>query len=160
MVSAVLFLSFGVSCLLDGLGKPFFVCHHHLSFALSLPQAFVVSFFSFFLFGTGICVRSLSFMAFSAVDIRVHFCLCLVSACFRVSVYLSILGIMPCTCCSSAASSGLEIRTGFFFFFFFFASGLPCGQPYKFRFEANPIWYSTIKFTKSHSAKCSPHKWA
>ena len=36
----------------------------------------------------------------------------------------------------------------------FFPSQLPCGQPYKFRFEANPIWYSTIKFTKSHSAKC------
>ena len=42
----------------------------------------------------------------------------------------------------------------------FFPSRLPCGQPYKFRFEANPIWYSTIKFTKSHSAKCSLHKWA
>ena len=42
----------------------------------------------------------------------------------------------------------------------FFPSRLPCGQPYKFRFEANPIWYSAIKFTKSHSAKCSLHKWA
>ena len=44
--------------------------------------------------------------------------------------------------------------------FDFFPSRLPCGQPYKFRFEANPIWYSAIKFTKSHSAKCSLHKWA
>ena len=26
-----------------------------------------------------------------------------------------------------------------------FPSRLPCGQPYKFRFEANPIWYSAIK---------------
>ena len=59
---------------------------------------------------------------------------------------------MLCACCSSASS--LEIRTGFF------ASRLPCGQPYKFRFETNPIWYSAIKFTKSHSAKCSLHKWA
>ena len=37
---------------------------------------------------------------------------------------------------------------------------LPCGQPYKFRFEANPIWYSAIKFTKLHSAKRSLRKWA
>ena len=42
----------------------------------------------------------------------------------------------------------------------FFQSQLPCGQPYKFRFQANPIWYSAIKFTKLHSAKCSLHKWA
>ena len=42
----------------------------------------------------------------------------------------------------------------------FFQSQLPCGQPYKFRFEAKPIWYSSIKFTKSHSAKCLLHKWA
>ena len=40
------------------------------------------------------------------------FCLCLVSACFRVSVYLSIFGIMLCTCCSLVSS--LEIRTGLF----------------------------------------------
>ena len=58
MVSAVLFLSFGVSCLLAWLGKPFFVCHQHLWFVLSffatgicglfflsLSQAFVYSFF-------------------------------------------------------------------------------------------------------------------
>ena len=42
----------------------------------------------------------------------------------------------------------------------FFPSQLPCGQPYKFCFEANPIWYSAIKFTKSHSLKWSLHKWA
>ena len=49
MVSAVLFLSFGVSCLLAWLGQPFFFffffCHRHLWFVLSLPEAFV----SFFL---------------------------------------------------------------------------------------------------------------
>ena len=31
------------------------------------------------------------------------FVFCLVSACFRVSVYLSIFGIMLCACCSSAS---------------------------------------------------------
>ena len=36
----------------------------------------------------------------------------LVAACFRVSVYLSVFGIMLCACCSS--SSSLEIRTGIF----------------------------------------------
>ena len=58
VVSAVLFLSFGVSCLLAWLGKPFFVCHQHLWFGLSfiatgicglfflsLPQAFMYSLF-------------------------------------------------------------------------------------------------------------------
>ena len=35
-------LLFGVSCLLDCLGKPFFVCHQHLWFGLSF-------------FATGIC---------------------------------------------------------------------------------------------------------
>ena len=42
----------------------------------------------------------------------------------------------------------------------FFPSRLPRGHPCKYRFEAKPIWYSAIKFTKSHSAKCSLHKWA
>ena len=60
VVSAVLFLSFGVSCLLAWLGQPFFVCYQHLWFGLSffatglllllfvcliLSQAFVYSFF-------------------------------------------------------------------------------------------------------------------
>ena len=35
VVSAVLFLSFGVSCLLAWLGQPFFVCHQLLWFGLS-----------------------------------------------------------------------------------------------------------------------------
>ena len=98
----------------------FFLCHRHLWSVLSL-------------FAIGICVQSLCFTAFSAVGICVRlFCLCLVSsACFMVSLYLSVFGIMLCACCSSASS--LEIRTGIF------SSRLPCGQPYKFRFEANPI---------------------
>ena len=53
---------------------------------------------------------------------------------------VSVFGIILCACCLSASS--LEIRTGIF------PSRLLCGQPYKFRFEANPIWYSAIKFTK------------
>ena len=62
---------------------------------------------------------------------------------------------MLCACCSSASS--LEIRTGFFFF----ASRLPCGHAaLQIPLWSKPIWYSAIKFTKSHSAKCSLHKWA
>ena len=38
------------------------------------------------------------------------FCLYFVSACFRVSVYLSVSGIMLCACCSSASS----LETGIF----------------------------------------------
>ena len=78
----------------------FFLCHRHLWSVLSL-------------FTIGICVQSLSFTAFSAVGIRVKtFCPCLVSACYRVSGYLSSFGIMLCACYSSASS--LEIQTGFF----------------------------------------------
>ena len=99
MVSAVLFLSFGVSCLLDWLGKPFFICHQHLWFALSF-------------FATGICVQSLSFMAFSAVGIRVRLfvfaLLVLVSGYQCISQFL--VSCCVCTCCSSASS--LEIQTG------------------------------------------------
>ena len=97
VVSAVLFLSFGVSCLPAWLWQPFFVCHQLLWFGLSfiwcqlfacliraaifhLPPKFVV--WSFFLchrhlwsalsgfFVTGICVQFLSYLAFSAVGIR------------------------------------------------------------------------------------------
>ena len=58
VVSTVLFLSFGVSCLLAQLVQPFFICHLHLWFGLSfftigicglffhsLPQAFVYGVF-------------------------------------------------------------------------------------------------------------------
>ena len=68
VVSAVLFLSFGVSCLLAWLGQPFFVCHQHLWFGLSLLQAFVVG--SFFLCHRHLC--TVFFTAFSAVGIRVR----------------------------------------------------------------------------------------
>ena len=108
-------------------------------FFLSLPQ--------------GICVQSLSFTAFSAVGIRVRLfvfaLLALVSGYQCISQRVS--------CCALAARQLHPWR----FELVFFPSRLPCGQPYKFRFEANPIWYSAIKFTKSrHSTKCSLHKWA
>ena len=140
MVSAVLFLSFGVSCLLAWLGQPFFIWHQHLWFGLSF-------------FATGICVQSLSFMAFSAVGICVRFfvyaLLALVSGYQGISQFLV-------SCCVLAARWLHPWR----FELTFFPSWLPCGQLYKFRFEANPIWYSAIKFTKSHSMKYLLHKWA
>ncbi len=118
----------------------FFLCHRHLWSVLSF-------------FATGICVQSLSFTAFSAVGIRVRLfvfaLLALVSGYQCISQFLV-------SCCALAARQLHPWR----FELEFFPSRLPCGQPYKFRFEANPIWYSAIKFTKSHSAKCSLHKWA
>ena len=91
-------------------------------------------------------------MAFSAVGICVRLfafaLLVLVSGYQHISQFWV-------SCCALAAHQLHPWR----FKLDFFASRLPCGQPYKFRFEANPIWYSAIKFTKSHSAKCSLHKW-
>ena len=118
----------------------FFLCHRHLWSVLSF-------------FATGICVRSLSFTAFSAVGIRVRLFVFALLA--RVSEYQCISQILI-SCCALAARQLHPWR----FELDFFPSRLPCGQPYKFRFEANPIWYFAIKFTKSHWAKCSLHKWA
>ena len=118
----------------------FFLCHRHLWSVLSF-------------FVTGICVQSLSFMAFSAAGICVRrfvfAMLALVSGYQCISQFLV-------SCCALAAHQLRPWR----FELEFYPSRLPCGQPYKFRFEANPIWYSAIKFMKSHSAKCSLHKWA
>ena len=126
-----------------------------------LPPAFVI--WSFFLcqshlwsvlsfFATGICVQSLSFMAFSAISIRVRLfvfaLLALVSGYQCISQFLAL-------CCALAAHQFHPWR----FKLEFFQSQLPCGQPYKFHFKANPIWYSAKKFTKSHSTKCLLHKW-
>ena len=72
VVSAVLFLSFGISCLLDWLGQPFFICHQHLWFGLSFFATSICGLI-FLCFATGICVQSLSFTAFSAISIRVRF---------------------------------------------------------------------------------------
>ena len=133
----------GFSCFFSFIWCQLFDWGGHFSFATSICG--LLSFFA-----TGICVWSLSFMAFSAVGI--HVCLCLVSTFFRVSVSLSVFGIMLCACCSSASS--LEIRTGFF------CKSFTLWTAYKFLFEAYLIWYSAVKFTKLHSAKCSLHKWA
>ena len=117
-----------------------FLCHWHLWPVLSF-------------FATGICVQSLSFTAFSAVCIRVR------------RFVFALLALV----------SGYQCISQFFWYhavrlllvsvilgdsnFNFFPSRLPCGQPYKFRFEANPIWYSAIKFTRelvhSYALGCS-----
>ena len=111
VVSAVLFLSFGVSCLLDWLGQPCFVCHQHLWFGLFFFATGICGLF-FLSFATGICVRSLAFTAFSVVGIRVR--LFVFALLTLVSGYqcISGFGIMLCACCSSASS--LEIGTGIF----------------------------------------------
>ena len=120
-----------------------------LSFFLSLPQAFVVCFLSFF--ATGIYVQFLSFTAFSAVGIRVRLfvfaLLALISGYQCISQFLV-------SCCALAARQLHPWR----FELEFFPKSVTLWTAYKFRFEANPIWYSAIKFTKSHSAKCSLHK--
>ena len=106
---------------------------------LSLPQAaFVYSHFLSVFSAVGICVRLFIFVL-----------LALVSGYQCTSQFLV-------SCCALAARQLHPWR----FELEFVPNRLPCGQPYKFRFEANPIWYSAIKFTKSHSAKCSLHKWA
>ena len=124
------------------LEQPFFIFYQHLWFVfLSLPQAFVVCSF----FATGICVWSLSFMTFSAIGIHVRLfvfaLLALVLGYWCISQFLV-------SCCVLAACHLHPWR----FEQDFFPSWFPCGQPYKFRFEANPIWYSAITFTKSQSA--------
>ena len=118
----------------------FFLCHRHLWSAVSF-------------FAIGVCVQSLSFTAFSAVGIRVR---------LFVFALLALVSGYQCTsqflvsCCALAARQLHPWR----FELDFFPSRLPCGQSYKFRFEANSIWCSAIKFTKSYSAKYSLHKWA
>ena len=118
----------------------FFLCHRHLWSVLSF-------------FATDICVWSLSFMAFSVV------CICFKLVVFALLALVSgyqCLSQLLVSCCALAARQLHPWRSELEFF----QSQLLCGQSYKFRFEANPIWYSAIKFTKSHSAKCSLHKWA
>ena len=117
----------------------FFLCHRHLWSVLSF-------------FATGVWVRSLSFMDFSAVGICVRPFVCALLA--LVSGYQCISQFLV-SCCVLAARQLHPWR----FKLEFFPGRLPYGQPYKFHFEANPIWYSAIKFTKSHTAKCSLHKW-
>ena len=100
-----------------------FQCHQHLWFGLSffatgicgmfflsLSQVFVVC--SFFLCHRHLCTVSFFHSLFYHRHSCYTFCLCLVSTCFRVSVYLSVFGIMLCACHLSASS--LEIQTGIF----------------------------------------------
>ena len=103
----------------------FFLCHRHLWSVLSF-------------FATGICVQSLYFTAFSAIGIHVRL---FVSALLAlVSGYRGISQFLV-SCCALAARQLHPWR----FEWNFFQSRLPCGQLYKFRFEANPIWYSAMK---------------
>ena len=116
-----------------------FLCHRYLWSVLSF-------------FATGICIQSLSsFTAFSALGIRVRLfvfaLLALVSGYQCISQFLV-------SCCALPACQLHPWR----FELEFFPSRLPCGQLNKFHFEANPIWCSTIKFTKSLSARCSLHR--
>ena len=117
----------------------FFLCHRHLWSVLSF-------------FATGICVQSLSFTAFSPIGIRIRLFVFALSA--LVSGYQCISQFLVSCCALAVRQLHLWI-----FELEFFPRQLPCGQPYKFRSEANPIWYSDIKFTELHSAKCSLHKW-
>ena len=107
----------------------FFLCHRHLQSVLSF-------------FATGICVRSLSFTAFSAIGI-----------CVRLFVFALLALVSGYQCISQFLVSRCALAARqlhpWKFEPDFFPTQLPCGQPYKFRFEANPIWYSAIKFTLS-----------
>ena len=116
----------------------FFLCHRHLWSVLSF-------------FATGIChfvyglFLSWPFLPYAFVlRLFVFALLALVSEYQGISQFLV-------SCCVLAAHQLHPWR----FKLYFFASRLPCGQPYKFRFEANHNWYSAIKFTKSYSL----HKW-
>ena len=118
----------------------FFLCHRHLWSVLSF-------------FATGIYVQSLSFMAFSAVGIRIRL---FVFALLALVLGYQCISQFLVSCCVLAAHQLHPWR----FELDVFPNWLPCGQHYKFCFEANPIWYSAVMFTKLHSAKCSLHKWA
>ena len=115
-----------------------------------LPQAFVV--WSFFLCHRHLCTVSFFHGFFCRrpflVRLFVFALLALVSGYQCISQFLI-------SCCALAARQLHPWR----FKLEFFPSRLPCRHLYKFRFEASPIWYSAIKFTKSHLAKCSLHKW-
>ena len=92
----------------------FFLCHRHLWSVLSF-------------FATGICVRSLSFTAFSAVGIRVkHFAFALLAL---VSRYQCISQFLV-SCCALEAR---QLHPWPRFELDFFPSRLPCGQAYKFK---------------------------
>ena len=105
----------------------FCLCHRHFWSVLSF-------------FATGICVRSLSFTDFSAVGNCVRL---FVFALLALVLGYQCISQFLVSCCVLAARQLHSWR----FELDFLASRLPCGQSYKFRFEANPIWYSAIKCT-------------
>ena len=114
----------------------FLLCHRHLWSVLSF-------------FATGICVQSLSLTAFSAVSIRVRLFIFALLA--LVSGYQCISQFLV-SCCALAVHQLHHWR-------FELQVGYPVDSPTNSAL-ANPVWYSAIKFTKSHSTKCSLHKWA
>ena len=77
----------------------FLLCHRHLWSVLSF-------------FAPGICVQTLSFMAFSAIGIHVRLFVFALLALVSGYQCISVFGIMLCTCCLSASS--LEIQSRFF----------------------------------------------
>ena len=137
----------GFSCFVYFIWCQLFACLIRAAI-FRLPPAFVVCSF----FAAGICVQSLFSTTFSAVGIRVILFLFALLA--LVSRYQCISQFL--VSCSALAARQLQPWR---FELEFFPSRLPCGQPYKFCFQANPIWHSAIKFTQLHSVKCSLHKW-
>ena len=135
-----------------------FLCHQHLWFGLSF-FATSISGGLFFLCHRHLCTVSFFHGPF-CIGIHVRFFV------FALLALVSGYQCIPQFLLSSCALAVHQLHP-WRFELEFFPSRLPCEQPcepcqqpYKFHFEVNPIWYSTIKFTKSHSAKCSLHKWA
>ena len=118
-----------------------FLCHGNLWSVLSF-------------FATGICVRSLSSMAFSAVGIRVRLFVFVLLA--LVSEYQCISQFLV-WCCALAARQLHPWR---------FELDLFCKSVTLWTALQIPLWskphlvFRHLKFMKSHSAKCSLHKWA
>ena len=114
-----------------------------------LPPAFVV--WSFFLCHRHLCTVSFFYGLFYCVGICVRL---FVFALLVLASRYQCISQFLVSCCALAVRHLHPWR----FELDFFPSQSPCGQPYKFHFEANSIWYCAIKFTKLHSAKCSLHK--
>ena len=114
VVSAVLFLSFGVICLLAWLGQPYLVCHQHLWSVLSffataicglffLPLAFVVC--SFFL-----CHRHLwSFLSLPQAFVVLSFFLCHRHL-YTVSFFHGRLSCRRHSCSPFASAPGSDVK--------------------------------------------------
>ena len=128
----------GFSCFVSFIWCQLFACLIRAAI-FRLPPAFVV--WSFFL--CHICVQSLSFMAFSAVGIRV-----------RLFVF-ALLALVSGYQCMLLVSFILGDSN-----FNFFQVSYPVDSPTNSALKQTAFWYSAITFTKSHSAKCSLHKCA